>query len=249
MIITPIKTDKILPEDKKTITQILDQNLTDLKENSVLVITSKIISITEGRVVKIVGSNKDELIKQESQFYLDRNENPYAVSLTITNDNLVATAGIDESNGNGFYVLWPKDAQGSTNQIRKYLREKFNIKNLGVIISDSKTAPLRWGVTSFALGYSGITPLIDYTGKPDLFGRPFKFEKLNVIDSLSTAATLVMGEGAEQTPMAVIEDLPFVEFKDEDPSEEELQELKISKEEDIYAPLLTNAPWKKGEKE
>lgn len=247
MIVTSIKTDKIVPKGNQIIFQILDQFLTDLKENSVLVITSKIVSITEGRVAKIDGSNKDKLIKQESQFYLDREENPYLVSLTITNNNLVATAGIDESNGNGFYILWPIDPQKSANQIRKYLREKFSIKNLGVIISDSKTTPLRWGVTSFALGYSGINPLIDYTGKPDLFGRQFKFEKLNVIDSLSTAATLVMGEGAEQTPMAVIEDLPFVEFKEENPSDEELNELKISKEEDIYAPLLTNAPWKKGE--
>lgn len=227
MIVTSIKTKKIT-SDNKDIFEVLDKSLPGIKENSILVVTSKIVAICEERIIKIEAADKDELIKQESQYYLERKDNPYNVSLTITRNNLVATAGIDESNGDGFYILWPKDPQKSVNQIRAYLKEKFKLKNVGVIITDSRTTPLRWGVTSFALGFSGIKALIDYSGKSDLFGRLFKFEKLNVVDSLATTASLVMGEGAEQTPLSLIEDIPFVEFQDANPTDEELNELKIS---------------------
>ena len=247
MIVTPIKTEKIT-SDHKDLFEILDKSLPEMKENSVLAVTSKIVAICEGRVTKMEDVNKDALIEQESQYYLERKDNPYNVSLTITRNNLVATAGIDESNGNGFYILWPSDPQKSANQIRAYLKEKFKLKNVGVIITDSRTTPLRWGVTSFSLGFSGIKALIDYSGKPDLFGRLFKFEKLNVVDSLATAAALVMGEGDEQTPLSLIEDIPSVEFQDEDPNEKDLEELTINIQEDLYTPLLKSAPWIKGGK-
>lgn len=247
MKITPIKTKKITLKDKDLF-KILDQNLADIKEGSVLAITSKIISITEGRVVKIGQIDKDELIKQEAQSYLPREENPYHVSLTITRNNLVASAGIDESNGAGYYVLWPKDPQESANKIRAYLKNRFNLKKIGVIITDSKTTPLRWGVTAIALAHSGFVPLKDYIGKPDLFGRKFQFEKMSIIDNLASAASLVMGEGDEQTPLSLIEDLPFIEFQDRDPTEKELEELKIDSEKDLYAPLLKSVKWKKGQR-
>lgn len=105
---------------------------------------------------------------------------------------------------------------------------------------------MRWGVTAIALAHSGFNPLKNYIGKPDLFGRNFQFEQINIIDSLASAAALVMGEGAEQTPMSLIYDLPFVEFQDRAPTKEELDKLKISLEEDIYSPILKSAPWKKG---
>src|SRR3989344_5382212 len=101
MIVTPIKTEKIT-SDHKDLFEILDKSLPEMKENSVLAVTSKIVAICEGRVTKMEDVNKDALIEQESQYYLERKDNPYNVSLTITRNNLVATAGIDESNGNGF---------------------------------------------------------------------------------------------------------------------------------------------------
>lgn len=245
MIVTPIKTKKITTEDKDLF-KILDQNLTEVKEGSIVAITSKIVAICEGRVVKIGEVDKDKLISNESQYYLPRDENPYNVSLTITSNNLIAGAGIDESNGAGYFVLWPEDPQKSTNQIRTYLKNRFNLKNIGVIITDSKTTPLRWGVTAIAISFSGFTPLKNYIGKPDLFGRKFQFEKMSVIDNLASSAALVMGEGDEQTPLALIEEVPFIEFVDRNPTQEELDSLKISIEEDLYSPLLKSTPWKKG---
>lgn len=245
MKITSIKTKKITSQDKDLF-KILNQYLPKIKERSILAITSKIVAITEGRVVRMDEDLKDELIKQESQYYLDREDNPYHVSLTITRNNLVATAGIDESNGAGHFVLWPKDPQKTANQIREYLKKRFSLKNVGVVITDSKTTPFRWGVTAFAISYCGFNPLKDYSNTPDLFGRLFKFEKLNMADSLATAAAVMMGEGAEQTPLALIEDLPFIEFQDRNPTQKELDQLKITLNEDLYAPLLKTAPWKKG---
>lgn len=246
MIVTPIKTDKILPLDHKDLLAVLEQFLPKIKENCVLAVTSKIVAICEDRVCKIEDCDKDELIAREAKYYLPRENNPYGVCLTVTNNNLVASAGIDESNGAGFYILWPKDPQQSANQIRKFLKGKYGLKNVGVIITDSRTTPMRWGVTAIALAYSGFNPLKDYIGKPDLFGRNFHFEKMSIIDNLASAAAVVMGEGAEQTPMALIEDVPFVEFQDREPTKKELDQLKISLGEDIYSPFLKSASWKKG---
>lgn len=245
MKVTSIKTHKITASDRDLV-KILDKYLLKLEEKSVLAITSKIVSITEGRLVKMDSADKDELIKQESQFYLPRNQSRYNISFAIARNMLAATAGIDESNGNGYYILWPKDSQRTVNDVRGYLKRRFSLKNVGVIITDSKTSPLRWGVTAIALAYSGFKPLKDYIGKKDLFERPFAFEKLSIVDSLAAASGVAMGEGAEQTPMAIITDLPFVEFQDRNPTEKELKELCILPEEDLYGPFLKNVKWKKG---
>lgn len=245
MKVVAIKTHKITAQDKDLL-KILDKYLSKLKEKSILAITSKIVSITEGRFVSMCGANKDDLIKQESRLYLPREQNRYNVSLTIARNMLAATAGIDESNANGYYILWPRNPQATVNKVRAYLKKRFKIKNVGVIITDSKTSPLRWGVTSIALVYSGFAPLKNYIGKKDLFGRKFEFEKLSIIDSLAGAASVVMGEGAECTPIAVISDSPFVEFQDRNPTAKELSGLKIKIDEDLYGPFLQNVKWKKG---
>ena len=245
MQVTALKTHKITQEDSDLF-KILDQYITELKENSVVAVTSKIVSITEGSILQIEDQDKDKLVEENSQFYLPRESNKYNVSFTITNNILSASAGIDESNGNGFYILWPKSPQESANKIREYLSEKFGLKNIGVIITDSKTTPLRWGVTGIALAHSGFNALCDYIGKPDLFGRPFQYEKLNIADSLASAAVLEMGEGSEQTPLAIIEDLKNIEFQDRNPSDEELESLKIDMKDDLFGAFLENADWQRG---
>lgn len=251
MIVNSIKTHKITSEDTD-ILEVLDQYVKDLQENSVLAISSKIISITEGSILKIGDfenpETKEKLIRENSQYFLERASSKYNISFTITNNILSASAGIDESNGNGFYILWPKNPQESANKIREYLSKKFNLKNFGVVITDSKTTPLRWGVTGIALAHSGFKALRDYIGKKDLFGRPFVYEKLNIADSIATTAVLVMGEGDEQTPLAILEGLEDIEFQENNPTKEELENLKINLDTDLYAPFLKNADWKKGGK-
>lgn len=249
MIVKAIKTHKITQEDTN-IFNVIDEYILDLKENSVLAVTSKIISICEGSALKIENQKdinfKEKLIRENSEYYLPKASSKYNISFTITNNILSASAGIDESNGNGFYILWPKNPQEAANKIREYLSGKFGVKNFGVVITDSKTTPLRWGVTGIALAHSGFLGLKDYTGKPDLFNRPFVYEKLNVADSIASAAVLAMGEGSEQTPLALLEDLQNIDFQDRNPSDEELESLKIEMKDDLFSPFLEKTNWQKG---
>lgn len=250
MKVTPVSTPIVTTDTD--LFELLADRLTGLCEQSVVAVTSKIVSICEGRVVPIKDTEntheKDELIAKESTLYLPRSESSYNVSFAIRDNILAPSAGIDESNGNGYYILWPENLQDSANRIRAFLRETFKLQHVGVIITDSKTSPLRWGVTGIALSHSGFRAINDYIGKKDLFGREFEYEKVNVMDSLAASAAIVMGEGAESTPLAVITDVPFVAFQSQDPTSQELQQLRIPLNEDLYGPFLSHAPWKKGKK-
>lgn len=245
MKLTPLRTEKITPYHKRLV-EVLDAHLGKLGERSIVVVTSKIVAICEGRVVKIGEKEKMELIKEEAEWYLPPEENRYHITLTVKQNTLVPTAGIDESNGNGYYILWPANPQTTANEVRAYLHKRFGLKEVGIIITDSRTSPLRWGTTGIALAHSGFSALNNYIGKPDIFGRLLRITKANVVDALAVAAVLVMGEGNEQTPLAIIEDIPFVEFQSRDPLPEELDALKISLDDDLYAPLLKSVPWRKG---
>jgi len=248
MQVTPLKTHKITTQDTD-ILKILDRYITELQEKSVVAVTSKIVSICEGRVVPIESTDRNSLVEQESELYLPPDENQYGFSIAVRHSSFIASGGVDESNGNGQYILWPEDPQKSANLIRAHLRNKFNLKNLGVIITDSKTTPLRWGVTGFAITHSGFNPLNNLIGKPDLFGRAMHVTKVNVMDGLAAAAVYVMGEANEQTPLATLTDMPHIVFQDNDPTPDELAGLHISLEEDIYAPIFKRVPWKKGKRE
>lgn len=233
----------------RTLASVLDEYLTVLAEGSIIAIASKIVSLCEGRVVKIGEATKENLVRTEADSYLPAAGNPYGIMLTVKNGLLIPTAGIDESNGQGHYVLWPEDPQRSANRIRKYLLARFPVRRVGVIITDSTTAPLRRGTAGVAIAHSGFLALRDYVGQPDIFGRELKVTNANVRDALAAAAVVAMGEGNEQTPLAVIDDVPFIEFQAYDPTAEELQELRIAMDEDLYAPLLKNAPWETGRNE
>ena len=105
------------------------------------------------------------------------------------------------------------------------------------MITDSRTMPLRAGVTGVAVGYAGFRGIKDYRGTPDIFGRKFKFSRTNIADGLATAAVLVMGEGSEQQPLAIIKRAP-VEFCDR----VNRMELRIDIQEDMYRPLFSKLP-------
>lgn len=244
MEIIPLKTHKITPGEN--IFEVIEQYVSSLKEKSIVAITSKIVSTCEGRVIKIGKIDKKELIEKEADYYLPPQQNKYNITLTIKNSLLVPTAGIDESNGNGYYVLWPKDPQKTANKLREHLKNRFSLRQVGVIITDSKTTPLRWGTTGITLSHSGFSALNNYIGKPDIFGRFLHVTKANVMDGLAAAAVLAMGEGNEQTPLAVITGVSFVKFQTRNPTKPELKQLQISIKDDLYATLLKGAKWRRG---
>jgi len=247
MRIFSIKTHKIRPFESNLL-EILDRYLVDFKEGSILAVTSKIVSICEGRVVRTKDADKHELIKKEAEYFLPPEENKYNITLTVKGNLLVPTAGIDESNGQDYYILWPEDPQAAANRVRKYLCRRFSVKKAGVIITDSKTTPLRWGTSGASIAHSGFSALNNYIGKPDIFGRKLLVTKANVADALAVSAVLLMGEGNEQTPLAVIEDVPFVKFQARNPLKKELESFHIDMEDDLYAPLLKGVKWRKGGK-
>lgn len=238
MQVSPLKTKKIIDGDH--LFSIIDQFLPLIKEGSILAVTSKIVAICEGNTFDRDQKDLSALIKEEADNYLETDA-PYV--LTIKNNILIPQAGIDESNSDGRFVLWPRDPFQSAREIREYVVNKKPLKDFGVIITDSKTSPLRHGTTGISIAHAGFTALKDYRGKEDLFGRKLKVTLADQADALASGAVLVMGEGAEQTPMALIGDLEFIKFDADAPTAGEKQDQKISIEEDLYGPLLRAVTW------
>ncbi len=247
MIVKAIKTRKFLPP-KDNLDELL-ANIKSLKENSVVAITSKVVSICEGRCIPFSENiTKDEIAMKEADKYLSREDSPGGWVLhTIKNNMMIASSGVDESNGANYYILWPKDPNFSAKRIWQVLQKKFKLKNLGIIITDSRLVPLRRGVVGIAISYFGFKPIKDYRGKKDLFGRNFKMETSNMPDSLATTAVLEMGEGSEGKPIVIISDIPNIEFIDKEFKPKTMDDaFEIPEKEDMFYPFLSNVDWKKG---
>ena len=208
-----------------------------IHESMVLAITSKIVSLAENRLVPKDSISKSELIDREA----DVNLGPiaYGSILTIKEGMMIASAGIDESNSEtGSYILYPEHPFESARIIHAQLCERWNLGKLGIILTDSRTSPLRLGVTGVSLAYWGFRGLQDKVGQKDLFGQPLVMTKINLADGLAAAATLVMGEANESSPLAVLSgfDLDFQ-------VETHAAELRVDPQDDLYYPFfMTSLP-------
>jgi len=245
MIVTPFKTHKITSGEN--IFEILDRYLPEIRENSVIAIASKIISISQGNIITEEVSKEDLIKEQADLFYIDPIFSNFPLVIpTITNNILVANAGIDESNVEKGFLLWPKNITEITNHIWMHLRKQHNLKNVGVLITDSRLTPLAYGITGVGIAWCGFEPLQDYRGTPDIFGKELKMSYKSVLNGLAASAVVVTGEGNEQTPLAVISEVPFVTFQNRPPTKEELDSIWIAKEDDIYGKMLNSVKWEKG---
>ena len=223
-------------KEKDNLIKFVTKSISKVKEGDIIVITSKIVALSEGRVVVIKNQKEREtLIKKESQFAMRTNFSVHKeyVWITIKDGMVLASAGIDESNANGKIILLPKNSFNSAVKIRKVLQKYYKVKNLGVLISDSRILPLRAGVVGVALGYAGFKGVRNYIKTPDIFGRLLEFSRTDVADSLATSAVLLMGEGNECQPLAIIQDAPVVFTDKLDKSE-----LCIDPKDDLYQPLF-----------
>lgn len=248
MIVTPIKTPLVKANDN--INDIICHSIKTIPENSILVVASKIVSVCENRFVKKVKGTKEEkyeLVRGEAELYTEPHSSKYNMMLTVKRNFIFVNAGIDESNAENQYILWPKDPQKSVNEIWEFVREHYKIKNVGITMSDSSSYMLNWGVIGRALAHCGFNPLRSYIGKPDLFGKKMKMEQTNIMQSVTDAAVLEMGECNERMPMAVVSNFTHpIEFQDRKPTKKELDKLKINIKDDVYYPILKNAKWQKG---
>ena len=180
-----------------------------INDGDIIVVSQKIISKQEGRVIKLdsvipselsigIASAYDkdpklvEVILSESKRIV-RME--HGVIIVETNHNFIcANAGIDESNvEKGFATLLPVDPDRSAKKIRDFILQ-ITGKNTAVIISDTFGRPFRLGQTDHAIGIAGIESIQSYEGKPDTFGKIMRVTAIAIVDELCAAAELVMGK-------------------------------------------------------
>ena len=228
MEIFRIKTDVLVPP-KDDIFRVLKSINFEFKNRDIVCIASKCLSISQGRCVKIGEISKAELIFSEADVVLDKK-----TFLTQKDGVIVPFSGTDESNGNGYYILWPKDVGSLLNEIDEFLRKKYNITDLGIISVDSTILPLRRGTVGVAQDMIGFNPIKNYIGERDIFGRKLKITTVNVADSIASIACYAMGEGAECCPIIVCRGFENVEFGKNFSS----KSLTIPSEEDMFSGIL-----------
>jgi len=229
MQLFPIKTPIIQAKDN--LVEILIASMEKAKINpkngDILVISSKVVALTQGRIVnyktikpsekaKRLGKKYSlhpgfvEIILKEADFVYG---GVYRAILTMKNKIFVANAGVDLSNApEGFAILWPKNPTLVAKKFKKEIEKKFKVK-IGVIISDSHCIPLRAGTFGFALATAGFKAVIDERGKKDLFGKEMRITRRAVADDLTSAAQVLMGETDWRVPAVLIRD-SGVEIKD-----------------------------------
>ncbi len=244
MHVTALKTEKVLPHST-TLVDLLDRYLEIFSEASILVITSKIVALCEGRVIAHDETFKERAVNEEADYYLPKEASRYDIPLTIIDNAFIARSGIDASNTGGVYSLLPEDSYQTARTLHSYLCQRFSLQEAGVIIVDSHSTPLRRGTTGVAIGFCGFQALKNYEHLPDIFGHHFTTHQ-NHVDALASAAVLIMGEGNEQTPLCLITDIPFITFAQNTPTQKELAYFKPALEDDLFAPLLNFKDLKKG---
>jgi len=201
------------------------------QENDVLIIASKVVSVTEGRVKSFATVSPSLLAKELAeqmhtaveftQIILDECENNYigvvpGALTTINKYGLLANAGADQSNvKENTTVVLPADSKKSARDLHSKIF-KTTQKKVGIIIADSRTMPMRLGTVGTALATYGFKSVIDERGKSDLFGRPMHITSRAIADQLATAAEIVMGETDERTPFVIIRNYPLIAISEED---------------------------------
>ena len=225
MNIIPVKTDIFEPE--QNLPAFIKKHLPKVKEGSIIAVSSKVAGLWEGRTADI--KDKEKLIKAESSFALKTS----LCWFTIKDGMVMTNAGIDESNIKNRIALLPKDSYKTAAKLRRALCKLYGVKNLGIIFTDSMILPLRAGVISAAVAYSGFYGVKDYRGSKDIYGRKLKLTLVDIADTLAAAAGLMMGEGSETTPIALIQNAP-VKFT----ATNRAKEIKYPLKDDLYYPFL-----------
>lgn len=243
MELTPIKIDTLIPPKDDLLSKVRASSLT-LEEHDVIVISSKVVAIGEGRCIPKEGTDIDALIQRESDQYLSRAETPGGyVMHTITNDILIPNAGIDPLGE--YYVLWPEDPRKSAESLLAWFKETYEKEHLYLVLTDSRSVFLRRGVIGMAIAWAGFQPVYDNRMRLDMAGAPTSGSQTNLPDALAAAAVLVMGEANEGTPLVRIRNAPYVSASQEK-KKEEGSSFTFPMEEDIFAPFMQNLPWQQG---
>ena len=184
----------------------------DLVDGDVVVVTQKVVSKAEDRLVDIdpeVGHRP--LVERESVRILRRRGD--LVIAETEHGFVCANAGVDLSNVEaGQAALLPVDSDRSARRIRDALRHRFSV-DVAVVVSDTFGRPWRRGVTDVAIGCAGLRPVVDLRGTTDALGRELQVTEVAVVDEIAAAAELVMGKAAG-VPVAVVRGIDPAWFGD-----------------------------------
>lgn len=213
-----------------------------LKEHDIVVISSTIVSKSEGMIISlndIKTTERSKIIARRNnmepgfvQAVLDQStevllESPFLL-VRIHNGSICVNAGIDHSNveGSNNIVLLPEDPDKSALELKKKIFE-YTGRTVSVIITDTNGRAFRNGQTGAALGCAGIKPMRDWRGKKDLFGRVLEVKNEAVLDEIAGFANVLMGEGDGGTPIVIFQGLGmYDEYYG-------IQELYRSEKEDV----------------
>ena len=183
-----------------------ENNNIALENNDVIVVTQKIVSKAENRLIENNFENIEELIKKESLEILRKRGN--TIIARTKHGFICANAGIDKSNiKKGSVLLLPEDPDKTSRDIQKKIEYNTN-KKVSVIISDTFGRAWRKGQTNVAIGSSGIEPLESYIGEKDVFDNELFATEIAIIDELAGAAELVMKK-SDNIPVAIIRGVDY----------------------------------------
>jgi coenzyme F420-0:L-glutamate ligase/coenzyme F420-1:gamma-L-glutamate ligase len=221
-----------------------------IENGDILVVAHKIVSKAEGEIFRLKDVKPSEEARKLAKITL---KDPNFVELVLRSTRKIVkaspetlivetksgiiciNAGIDKSNvkGEAAYAVLPPNPDASARRIRQRIMELTG-KRVGVIISDTYSRPFRKGQVEFAIGIAGINPFKDYRGQKDLYNYVLKVKNIAVVDEIAAAAELVMGQGDEGIPVAIIKNLKRAEPNDDC----SIKDLFISKQEDLFKGTL-----------
>ena len=220
--VIPLSIKREIGTDDKLVDVILSSK-PKFEDGDILVLSQKIVSKQEGRIVNIslvipsilavgIGSEYErdpkliEIILSETKRIVRMG---HGILIVETKNGLIcANAGVDESNvNNGYATLLPSNPDKSARNLRDEIFKKTK-KNVAVLISDTFGRPFRMGQTDCAIGVSGIDSIIDFQGKKDTFGKILQITAIAIADELCSASELVKGKTL-QNPAAIIRNYKF----------------------------------------
>jgi coenzyme F420-0:L-glutamate ligase / coenzyme F420-1:gamma-L-glutamate ligase len=221
--IFPIHIHKEIHRDEKIVDLILSCSKQKIQDGDIFVISQKIISKQEGRIVNLSDIFPSELAVGIGREY---HKDPKLIEAILSESKRIvrmyneviivethhgficANAGVDESNvENGYAALLPVDPDKSALNIQTKLQEKTK-KKVAVIISDTFGRSFRLGQTDVAIGIAGIDTILDYSGTKDTFGRILRVTAIAISDEICSAAELVMGK-TKNCPVAIVRNYKF----------------------------------------
>jgi coenzyme F420-0:L-glutamate ligase len=200
--------------------KIIDHSKVVIKEGDVLVISSKFISNSQGRILKIEKSKVCEKARKIARKFNTSEKFMEIVfresdkilggvvgfAMASTNGILAPNAGIDKSNSTGTKViLYPNEPYKFAEELKRKIFLEINL-HVGIIIVDSRLMPARIGTTGVAIACAGIEPTKDLRGEKDLDGNPLKVTFQATADNLASIANHKMGEGDDLHPIAIVRD-------------------------------------------